>query len=103
MSMVASKDKTHPENLIPSGGSNLLKAAAIYGANASGKSNLIKAFETMKRFVQVSATKMNLGDPIPGISPFRLYSKTLQEPSTFEVVFTENGDRYDYGFSAEKP
>ncbi len=102
LSLVASKDEKLPGNLIPNGQSNLLKAAAVYGANASGKSNLIKAFETVRGFVKDSATKMNLGDPIPGISPFRLDSKTAEEPSSFEVVFTENGDRFEYGFSATR-
>ena len=43
-SMVASKDKEHKENLIQGNGENYVKSAVIYGANASGKSNLFKAF-----------------------------------------------------------
>ncbi len=65
LSLVAGTDAKHPDNLISCGKSNLLKSAAVYGANASGKSNLIKALDLMRAFVRYSATRMNLGDVIP--------------------------------------
>ena len=72
LSMVASKDDSHPENIIEGEKFNLLKTAAVYGANASGKSNLIKALDCMINIVGSSATKMNQGDTIPGVAPFDL-------------------------------
>lgn len=100
LSLVASKDTTHPGNLIDCGNFHLLKAAAVYGANASGKSNLVAAVDFMETFVSTSATKLNLGDPIEGMSPFRLDAEHAGQPSRFEATVLIDGARYVYGFSA---
>ena len=42
LSLLASKDNEHPEHLIVDGNKKHLKSAVIYGANASGKSNVLK-------------------------------------------------------------
>ena len=103
LSLVAGKDTTHPGSLINCGGKfRLSKVASIYGANASGKSNLVKAMRAMERFVLVSATEMNLGDRIKFVSPFRLDGSTAQEPSQFEIKLLIEGDIFVYGFSATK-
>src|SRR4051794_3374645 len=81
-SLEASKDETHAENLIPCGDLNLLKVAAIYGPNASGKSNLIRAMRFMNWFIRSSATTLNQGDPIPEVMPFRLAAETKEKPSS---------------------
>jgi len=94
------KDESHPDNLIEHDKFRLVKAAAVYGANASGKSNLIKAIAVMKAFIQDSATKMNQGDRIPGITPFRLGRDSSEEPSSFETMVVLDGTRYRYGFAA---
>lgn len=77
----------------------LLRSAAIYGPNASGKSNFLRALETMKRIVLESATARQRGDRLP-MTPFRLSPDTRQSPSEFEVTFVVSGVRYQYGFSA---
>lgn len=77
---------------------NLLKSAAIYGANASGKSNYLKAVSTMKLIVQKSATKWQRGDELP-VTPFLLDVTSAKSPSEFEIVFISSGIRYQYGFS----
>lgn len=74
----------------------LLKGAAIYGANSSGKSNFIRALSTMKRIVLTSfyqASTQSLG-----ISPFLLHAENEHQPSLFEVLFETTGTRYRYGF-----
>ena len=76
----------------------LLRSAAIYGPNAAGKSNLLRAMSIMKRMVMDSA-KGQRGDPIPVI-PFLLDSTTDKAPSEFEVTFIAESVRYQYGFSA---
>ena len=48
-----------------------LKSAAIFGPNASGKTSLLQALSVLSSFVERSATKMTVGDPIEGMSPFR--------------------------------
>ena len=103
LSLVAGKDTTHPGSLINCGGKfRLSKVASIYGANASGKSNLVKAMKAMERFVLNSATRMSLGDSIEFVSPFRLDGSTAQEPSQFEIKLLIEGDIFVYGFSATK-
>ncbi len=77
----------------------LLRSAAIYGPNASGKSNFLRALQTMKRIVLESATSRQRGDRLP-VTPFRLSPETRQAPSEFEVTFVVEGVRYQYGFSA---
>jgi uncharacterized protein len=80
---------------------DLLSSAAIYGANASGKSNLVAALLFMKRFVIYSLKETRATGGIP-VEPFRLHTDTRQQPSHFEVVFIEGGKRYRYGFEATK-
>ena len=78
----------------------LLKSAAVYGANASGKSNLISAFAFMQNFISDSS-KGQSTDSID-VEPFRLNLEWSQKPSFFEIVFLLNGKRYRYGFEANK-
>ncbi len=74
----------------------LLRSAALYGPNAGGKSNLIKALRTMQRIVLHSNKDM---DNLP-VVPFRFSEQTADAPSMFEVVILVDGVRYQYGFSA---
>jgi len=101
-SLVASKDTTHPDNLINAGKFNLLKTAAIFGQNASGKSNFITAVRFVENFVGRSATKMNQGDPIPSVAPFRLTLESKAKPSCFQIKVLIGDALYDYGFSATR-
>lgn len=77
----------------------LVRSAAIYGANASGKSNLLLALQTMQEIVIDSAAKLRRGDKLP-VVPFRLNAESRQAPSEFEVMFLVDEVRYQYGFSA---
>jgi AAA15 family ATPase/GTPase len=78
-------------------GLTLLSSAALYGANASGKSNLVKALRFMRRFVLNSSKESQVVEPINTV-PFLLSSLTEHEPSYFEVVFYWEGITYRYGF-----
>lgn len=103
LSLVASSDARHPDNTFPADGPGklrLVKTAAIYGANASGKSNVVKALRFMARFVATSARESQRGDRIPTV-PFKLDPATEREPSEFEVIFAHEGERFVYGFSAD--
>jgi len=77
----------------------LLTSAAIYGANASGKSNLVRAIKVMRDLVLRSTEGT---DPIGGIpvDRFRLNTETSGKPSFFQAVFFLDGVRYRYGFEA---
>lgn len=86
--------------LVDSSDIRLLKSAAIYGANASGKSNLIAAMQFMKRFVLSSSKDTQVDDEIP-VKPFLLDTTTENAPSRFEITFIQNNIRYRYGFEAD--
>jgi len=75
----------------------LLTSAAIYGANASGKSNVVRALSFMRQFILSSASGTQTGEPIR-VEPFRLSTETENEPSFFEVIFLVDGIQYRYGF-----
>ncbi len=79
-------------------GVRFLKGAAIYGANASGKSNVIEAIRFVTELVRRSATKIQPGDPT-GAQPFKLDRESASKPSEFEITFVAEGDRYVFGFS----
>ncbi|MFQ4144661.1 AAA family ATPase [Chlorogloeopsis sp. ULAP02] len=104
--MVASEDETRLDSntfsiLNSNSGLRLLKSAVIYGANASGKSNLLRVIQTLKSIVVNSANKMQVGDKFP-IEPFRLNSKSEKKPTCFEVIFLHKNIRYEYGLSLNR-
>jgi AAA15 family ATPase/GTPase len=102
LSMVASSDKTLAQtNLLQTGIKslpNVVRAAVIYGANASGKSNVIRAIQVMREIVMRSAN-YQLGQPILIAEPFKLDSTSATEQTEFEMTFLQKGVRYQYGFS----
>jgi len=79
----------------------LLKSAAIYGANASGKSNLAKALNFMKWFMVNSSKETQSTEKI-SVERFQLSTETEAQPSFFEIVFLMNGKKYRYGFEATR-
>ncbi len=93
--------KGHEEyNLIPVGGRHILKTAVIYGANASGKSNLIKAMGFMRGII-VNSLKLNPDEPIIPVQSypsFQLHRKTAKAPIEMEVIFLYKDIYYRYGF-----
>ena len=77
---------------------SLLRSAAIYGANASGKSNIIKAMQYMRGVVIESASLIQPGQTY-GVQPFRLDPAFASEPTEFEMTFLLDGVRHQYGFA----
>lgn len=103
LSMVASSDREHLEtNTIPVNDKlRLLKSAVLYGANASGKSNLIKAIDFMRNFI-LSSSKEISTDKIKKVEEFRLSTETEKTPSSFEITFQLDKIRYRYGFQVDR-
>lgn len=101
LSLVASKDKTLQDTHTWETGikaiSHVLRSTVVYGANASGKSNLIKALQFMGEIVKSSAR----AEPsqVYAVQPFRLDANSTNEPTEFEVTFILEGVRYQYGFA----
>ena len=80
---------------------SLLKSAAVYGANASGKSNLIQAMDFMRWFVLNSSKETQIEDAI-NVEEFRLSTETEGKPSFFEIVFILEDKLYRYGFEVDE-
>lgn len=102
LSLVASKDKslrdTHTQDTGIPAVPFLLRSVAIYGANASGKSNLIKALQYMRGVVIESATLIKPGQTYK-VQPFRLDADSASHPTEFETTFILDGIRHQYGFA----
>lgn len=76
----------------------LLKSKAIYGANASGKSNIVKAMFT---FLTIARRSVRHDDILTRlIEPFALNTETENQPSYFQVIFISDGVTWRYGFEA---
>jgi hypothetical protein len=89
------------DNTFVKGDQTYLRSAAIYGPNASGKSNLIKAMGFVRDFVINSARSMQAADDIP-VRPFKLDLETAKAPSYFEILFLLQETRYRYGFEVDQ-
>ncbi len=96
---ITSKDKSLDERNVFSVDEDLrlLKSAAIYGANASGKSNLASAFRFMKWFMVNSSKETQSTEGID-VEVFKLSTDTEELPSFFEIVFLLEEKKYRYGF-----
>lgn len=97
-SPLKSQDENTDQNSIVKLGDSvlLLRTCGIYGANGSGKSNLIKALQAMQRFVGES-----MKDEFAvrkAYNPFLLDETSENEPVFFQAVFLSQGVRYRYGF-----
>lgn len=77
---------------------NLVKTAVLYGANASGKSNLVKAIH----FGQQLLLKGTAANHSLDFQPFKLDKNSLKKPSRIEFEIKHNGRCYAYGFSFNK-
>ncbi len=74
-------------------GIRLQKLGIVYGYNASGKSNLIKAFEFLNSFwLSIADSK----DEATGIIPFMLDNESRNNPSSFKLTFFQNGIKHRY-------
>lgn len=104
-SLVASSDKklrdTHVQGTKIKAIPGILRSAVVYGANASGKSNLIKAIQYMRNIV-LKSSMIRPPDVQFSIEPFMLDQKTKESPSEFEMTFLIDDTRYQYGFSMNR-
>ena len=90
------------DSLIDLGTTNqLLPAAAIYGKNGGGKSNVIRAFWLAVQFIKNAQRTQHENAPVP-VQPFLLDDISKDRPTAFEFTYICNGIKYIYGFSATK-
>lgn len=98
-SLEAGSISEHKDNVVKEGKYKVLRSAVIYGANSSGKSNFIKALDFMVETIK-NSSKLNSTDKL-NAKPFLLNTETENEPSFFEVLFIDSGNRYRYGFELD--
>jgi AAA15 family ATPase/GTPase len=92
----APKQKEHLDNIIQNGKYEALNVVAMYGANASGKSNLLKAMVTLDMIINLSA-KFSSTRKLP-YEPFLLREGWNEKPTFYELTFLVGKIRYRYGF-----
>lgn len=78
----------------------LLMSAVIYGANASGKSNVLKAMAFYRHFITDSFKNSQAGEAID-VENFRLNATSIYEPTTMEATFIVGDFIYRYGFEVD--
>lgn len=90
--LVRWREGGHPIRVLP--------AACMFGANGSGKSNVLRAMDDMRRHVLHS---FRSGDPSGGMprKPFRLDDTSVSTPTRFEIELILDGVRVDYGFEID--
>ncbi len=113
LDLSATKITEHESHVVDIANDKLLKVAAIYGANASGKSNVYVAFDYMTYYV---AESFNFGgeedsrrkkeNDYQKVTPFLFDEKSCDEETTFEVFYVDNAENsgkiYQYGFSLKR-
>lgn len=101
-SMLANSSNGLDNNYIEVNNKKILKASAIYGANASGKSNLFKILTNVILMLKGS-NNADINAKLP-IIPFKFDQEIMQtnKPSEFEIKFIIDEIRYVYGFSANR-
>ena len=85
-SMEAGKEKEHNNNIVKVASENILKTSAIYGANASGKTNLINAFTAAILMIRKSNTRQ-VGEKLGEMIPFAFDEQTKKYWRIFGVFY----------------
>ena len=101
LSLEKESGNENEENTFTFNNEELLKTAVIYGANASGKSNLIKAF-TIAILMVRNSNMISLGGKWDILKPFLFSEDTNNSPSEFEFIFIANKIKYRYFFIADE-
>lgn len=98
LSLNCSADSTHERVLISANDkTKLLPVTAIYGANAAGKSNILRGFQTMQDMVTGKSAQLMKEAKLP-YDPFRFINES-PGPTDFDIIFFFEGIKYEYGFS----
>ena len=106
-SLIASSARSKSENTFNVTLTNgdkikLLKTAAIYGANGSGKSNFIRFLFEIRKFI-VKSNELTVEKPIPAYDPFLFNTTSRNQVSEFELIFiSRDKNKYQYKISFDK-
>lgn len=92
--MIAGSFKTHKHHVYNLNKIDILKAAAIYGANGAGKSNFIKAIEQLQKIIVDGIINHSVNE-----RKFKLDKSNLHKPTSFEIEFSVEKKPYIFGVS----
>ncbi len=102
LSMEATGLGSFKNSLIPlSSTKRIIPAAAIYGKNGGGKSNVIRAFWLAVQFIRNAQRTQHDGSQIP-VMPFMLDDFSAAQPTEFHFIYTVGSIKYWYGFTATR-
>ena len=93
LSMLADRDTEHEDTLIPFRKERILPDIAMYGANAAGKTNVIRALTAAIMTIRESNGRQ-VTDQLNRIVPFAFDDKKRTEPSRFDFIFTAGDVKY---------
>ncbi len=93
-SMAAGKQTRHPSHCFTVNGKRLLKSSFFFGANASGKSNFVRALDLMRRVTLLGAKAMRYNDRF-----FRIDPVCKEKPGIFQIDFIAEQTIFSYGFA----
>ena len=97
LSLEATNIKEHESFIHKVDKYKILPSAVIYGANSSGKSNVLKALSMMRHIV-INSVRLNPDDNIEDYDPFVLSTETEKQPTGFEIELLIDTTKYRYGF-----
>lgn len=97
--MIAGPGREAPGNLVRTPRFDLIKSAAIYGHNASGKTNLLDVLYALGRII-VSSARGHVPDRVAGVAPFRLDAARSKAPSEFEIEVLVGESHYQWKLEA---
>ena len=93
-SLIANKERRLSTHYHKGKGISILKSGVIYGANASGKSNFVKAIDFSRRIIVNGINKLN-----PVNCHYRLKKDNINVPTIFQYEFKSGNKYYSYGFA----
>lgn len=95
-SMVAGKQTRHPSHCLSIYGKRLLKSSFFFGANASGKTNFVRALDFMRRVTLFGSEAIRYNDRY-----FRIDSECKAKPGVFQIEFLTDQKVFSYGFALD--
>ena len=93
--------ETAVSNIIKSNFKNTYASAVFYGANGSGKSNILKAYNMMRNLV-LNKDKVMLSTDRLKINTFKLSTESEDDTSAFDICFIYNNKKFKYGFEYDE-
>lgn len=100
ISFFAENKKENKMDLLSFKKSKILQTMVFYGKNSSGKTNILKAFQNLRKMV-IHSSNFDTASPIEFYDPF-LFTQEKNKPTIFKLLFEVNEQKYSYRFSYDE-